>query len=95
MDGTYVQIYGLTFESALKICTAFDEYDILNKKKSFFRDGEVSLELKKGFYRITAVEEFVCIEEIIQVINESGKLEWKVTNKVTVKRDSFSSIVIK
>lgn len=95
MGGTYINIYGLSFESALKVCTAFEGYEVINKKKSFFHDGEVALALREGFYRITAIEEFVYIEELKQVINESGKAEWKVEGKVSIKRDSFAYMEIK
>ena len=84
-----MEIYGLSFESALKICTEF-EYEVLDKKsKRFFRDGEVSLHLPTGTYRVTCVDEKTCIEELIQ----QGK-EWIVKHRVVLPRDSFQSIVI-
>lgn len=95
MNGTYLNIYGLTFDSALKICTKFDEYTVINKRKSFFRDGEVDLALKQSYYRITTIEENVGIEELKNVINESGKEEWIVTARLSIPRDSFSYMEIK
>lgn len=83
-----MEIYGLSFESALIICTEFD-YEVLNKKRNFFRDGEVSLHLQAGTYRVTCVDDKVCIEEIIK-----QEKEWFVKHRVVIPRDSFQSITI-
>ena len=95
MEGTYINIYGLTFDAALRIATAFDDYLVLNKKKSFFNDGEVALALSEGSYRITAVDDLLHIERIERVINSDGKHEWKLTGKVTINRDSYKELIIR
>ena len=95
MNGNVIKIHGLSFDSALKICTTFDDYTVLNRKKSFFHDGEVALELKKGYYRVTILEEYLYIEELNEVINEIGKLEWKVAAKISISSNSYSYIEIK
>lgn len=83
-----MEIYGLSFESALKICTEFD-YEVLDKKKRFFREGEVSLHLPAGTYRVTCVDDKTCIEELIQ-----QEKEWIMKHRVVIPRDSFQNIVI-
>ena len=95
MEGTYVNIYGLTFDAALKIVSAFDDYLILNKKKSFFNDGEVALALSEGNYRVTAIDDLLHIERIERVINSDGKHDWRITGKVSINRDSYNEIIIR
>ena len=95
MNGTYVSIFSLNFESALKICGTFNDYTVLNQRKRFFREGEIDLELKEGYYRITSIGEYVYIEELNVVINDAGKEEWIVEKKVRIMRDSFEYMIVR
>lgn len=95
MNGTYINIYGLTFESALKIVTAFEEWEVIGKKHKIFHEGEVDLTLPQGHYRITCIEDYCCIEKLNKMIDETGKEKWKVENKLSFPRESFATMVIK
>lgn len=83
-----MDIYGLSFESALTICTEFD-YEVIDKKRRFFRDGEVALHLPAGTYRVTCVDDKVCIEEIVK-----QEKEYIMKHRVVIPRNSFTNINI-
>ena len=95
MNGTYISIFGLTFESALKICTEFEEWELIGKKHRVFSDREVDLELQEGHYRLTCVDEYLHIEQLEKIIDETGKEKWKVIHKLSIEKNSFAKMIVK
>lgn len=90
MTGAFIKIYGLSFQSALVVCSEFKDYELLDKQRKFFRDGEVSISLPHGTYRITSVDDRTCIEELIC----TGTNTWERNRMVVIATNSYSRIEI-